>query len=123
MKAVDVESRQYIDFNKESKFDVGDHVRISNDKNIFAKDYIPNWSEDVFVIQKVKNTALWTCVINNVNYKEISGTFYQKELQKINQKEFHLEEVIKRKSDKLYVKWKGYNSFFNSWIERHNVTD
>ena len=115
MKRIDVKNNTYIDFKKEvneknPKFKVSDHVRISKYKNIFAKGYTPNWSEDVFVIKKVKNTVGWTYVINDLNGVEIIGTFYEKELQNINQQEFRIEKVIKRKGDKLYVKWKGYDS-------------
>ena len=90
MKPVDVKDNTCIDFNKEvndedPKFKVGDHIRISKCKNIFAKGYTPNWSEEVFVIKKVKNTVLWTCAINDLNCEEIIGTFYEKELQKTNQ--------------------------------------
>ena len=56
--------------------------------------------------------------INDLNGKEIIGTFYEKELQKTNQKEFRIEKVIKRKGDKLYVRWKGYDSSFNSKIDK-----
>ena len=75
------------------------------------------------MIKKVKNTVLWTYDISGLKGKEIVGTFYEKELQKPNQKEFRVEKVLKRKGDKLYVKWKGYNSSFNSWIEkkRHRI--
>ena len=66
-------------------FKVGDHVRIFKYKNIFAKEYTPNWSEETFVIKKVKSTVPWTYVINDLNGDEIIGTFYEKELQKINQ--------------------------------------
>ena len=122
MKPIDVKDNTYFDFKKEvndkgPKFKVGDHVRISKYKNIFAKGYTPNWSEEVFVIKKVKNTVPWTYVINDLNGEEIIGTFYEKELQKTNQQEFRIEKVIKRKGDKLYVKWKGYDSSFNSWID------
>ena len=82
---------------------VGDHVRISKYKNIFAKGYTPNWSE-VFVINKIKNTVPWTYVINDLNSEEITGSFYEKELQKSNQKEFRTEKEIRRKGDTLYVK-------------------
>ena len=63
MKPVDIKDNTYIDFEKEvidkdPKFKVGDHVRISKNKNIFTKGYMPNWSEEVFVIKKVKNTVL-----------------------------------------------------------------
>ena len=70
------------------------------------------------MIKKVKNTVPWTYVINDLNNEEIIGSFYEKELQKTNQKEFRIEKVIKRKGDKLYVKWKGYDSSFNSWIDK-----
>ena len=80
----------YIDLKKEvndkgPKFKVGDHVRVSKYKNIFAKGYTPNWSEEAFVSSKIKNTVPWTYVINNLNGEEIAGTFYEKELQKTNQ--------------------------------------
>ena len=70
------------------------------------------------MIKKVKNTVPWTYVISDLKGEEIVGTFYEKELQKTNQKEFRVEKVIKRKGDKLYVKWKGYDSSFNIWIDK-----
>ena len=103
------------------KFKVSDHVRISKYKNIFAKGYIPNWSEEVFMIKKVKNTVPWTYIINDLNGEEIIGTFYKKELQRTSQNEFTIEKVIKKKGDKLYVKWKGYNNLFNSWINKKDI--
>ena len=109
----------YIDFeeeinNKDPKFKVSDHVRISKYKNIFAKEYMPNWSEEIFVIKKIKNTVPWTYIISDLNGEEIIGTFYENELQGANQQEFRIEKTIKRKENKLYVKWKGYNNSFNS---------
>ena len=126
MKPVDVKDNKYIDFEKEvndkdPKRKVCDHVRISKYKNIFARGYTLNWSEEVFIIKKVKNTVPWTYVINDLNGEEIIGTFYEKELQKTNQKEFRIEKVIKRKGDKLYVKWKGYDNSFNSWIDKKDL--
>ena len=92
MKPVDVKDDTYINIGKEvndkyRKFKVGDYVRISKYKNIFAKGYTPNWSEETFVIKKNKNTFPWTYVINDLNGEEIIETFYEKELQKTNQKE------------------------------------
>ena len=109
MKPVDVKDNAYIDFKKEvndkdPKFKVGDHVTISKYKNIFAKGYMPNWSEEVFVAKKIKNTALWTYVVNDLNGEEIIGTFYKKELRKNNQQEVRIEKVISRKGGKLHVK-------------------
>ena len=96
MKPVDVKDKTYIDSmdlhsNKDPKLKVGDHVRISTYKYLFAKGYTPNWSEEAFIIRIVKNTLPWTYVINDLNGDEIIGRFYEKELQKTNQKEFRIE--------------------------------
>ena len=99
MKPIDVKDNTYINTDKETndkdpKFKVGALVRISKYKNIFTKGYTPNWSEEVFVIKKVKNTVPWTYVIKDLNDEEIIGTFYGKELQKTSQEEFRTEKVI-----------------------------
>ena len=67
---------------------IGDIIKISKYKNIFAKGYVRNWSEEVFVVKKVRNIYPWTYVINDLNQEEIVRTFYENELQKTNQKEF-----------------------------------
>ena len=126
MKSIDLKDNAYIDFGKkvndnDPNFNVGDHVRISKYKNIFAKGYTPNWSEEIFVIKKIKNTVPWTYIINDFNGEEIIGTFYENELQKTNEEEFRIEKVIKKKGDKLYVKWKGYDSSFNSWNDKKDL--
>ena len=128
VKLVDVKDNTYIDSmellhsnNKDPKFKVGDYVRISKYKKHFAKGYIPNWSEEVFVIKKVKNTVPWTYIINDLNGEEVIGTFYEKEMQKTNQQEFRIEKLIKRRVDKLYVKWKDFDSSFNSWIDKKDL--
>ena len=87
---------------KTTKFKVGDNVMISKYKNIFAKGYASNWSEESFAIKKVKNAVPWTYIINDLNGDEVIGTFYEKELPKTNQKQFRIEKVIKRKGDKLF---------------------
>ena len=63
----------------------------------------------------------WTYVINDLKGEDNAGTFYEKELQKINQKEFRVKKVLKREGDKLYVKWNCYNSYFNSWIDKKDI--
>ena len=128
-KAIDVTGDSYAEYNenpnkKDPKFKVDGNVRISKYKNIFAKGYIyytPNWSEEVFFINKIKNTVPWTYVISDLNGEEITGSFYEKELQNTSQKEFRTEKVLKRKCDKLYVKWKGYDNHFNSWIDKKDL--
>ena len=97
MKPIDVKDNTYINtdkeiINKDPKFKVGDHVRISKYKNIFAKGYTPNWCEEVFVIKKVKNTVPWTYVINDLNGEEITGTFYQKNCKKQTKKNLELKK-------------------------------
>ena len=84
MKPVDVKDNKYIEFLKEGyekdrKFKVGDHVKISKYKNIFAKGYTPNLSEEVFLIKEVKNTVPWTYNISDLNGEKVIGTFYEKE--------------------------------------------
>ena len=95
MKPIDVKDNTYINTskeinNKDPKFKVGDYVRISKYKNIFAKGYMPNWSEEVFVIKKVKNTVPWTYFINDLNGEQIIGTFYEK---------FYYKKRIKKNSE------------------------
>ena len=137
LKPGDVKSNIYIDSSeeikilkilklrssdpKDPKLKIVDIVRISKYENILSKDYSPSCSEEAFVIKTVKNTVPWTYVINDLNGEELAGTFCKKELQKANQKEFRIEKVIKRKGDKLYVKWKGYNHSLNSWIDKKDI--
>ena len=73
------------------------------------------------MIKKVKNIVTWTDFINDRNKEKIVGTFYKNKLQKSKQKEFRIEKAIKRKGDKLYVTWKGYNSLFNSWVDEKDI--
>ena len=105
MKPIGVTGDSYTEYNedfnkKDPKFKFGGHVRISKYKNIFAKGYTPDWPEEIFVNSKIKNTVPWTFVINDLNGEEITGNFYGKELQKTSQKEFRIENVIRRKGDK-----------------------
>ena len=86
-KPIDVTDDYYAEYNenlnkKDPIFKVGDNVRISKYKNIFAKGYTPNWSEEVFAISKIKNTVNWTYVVSDLNGEEITGSFYETELQK-----------------------------------------
>ena len=126
IKSVDIKDKTYIDFKKEindkdPKLKVGDWVRISKCKNVFTKGYTPNCPEEVFVISKIKSTVPWTYVINDLNGEDIIETFFEKQLKKTNQKEFRIGKVTKRKGDKLSVKWKGYDSLSNSWINKKDL--
>ena len=126
MKPTDVKNDSFAKYSEESnekdlKFKIGDRVRISKYKNIYVKVYTPNWSEETFVVKKIKNIVPWTYVISDLNGEEIVGSFYEKELQKTNQKEFRIEKVTKKKGNKLHVKWKGYDNSFNSWIDKTDL--
>ena len=125
MKPIDVTPDSYAEYNEDSnkkdhKFKVGDHVRISKYKIIFPKGYIQNWSEKLFVFSKIKNTSSVdiSSVISDLNGEPSTGSFYGKKIQKANQEQFWIQKVLKRKGDKLYFKWKAYDSPFNSWINK-----
>ena len=126
MKPVDVKDNSYIEFSKEvndkdSKFKVGAHVRISKCKNIFAKGYTPNWSEQVFVIKKLKTQLHGHMLLVILMVKELLEHFMKKNWKKTNQQTFRMEKVIKRKGNKLYVKWKGFDNSFNTCIDKKGV--
>ena len=108
MKPKDVTDDSFVEYVEESNkkdhtFKIGDHVRISKYKNIFAKGYTPNSSEEVFVVNKLQNTVSWTYLINDLNGEKIVGRFYEKDFYK-----------------KFYVKWKGYDDSFNSWVDKND---
>ena len=125
MKLIDVTLDSYGEYNEDSnetklKFKVSDRVRISKYKNTFAKGYTPNQSEEeFFIITKIKDTVPWTYIISEpillLTNQQLEN-LHERELQKPSQEKFRIEKVLKRKGDKLYVKWKGYDNFFNSWI-------
>ena len=73
------------------------------------------------MVKDIKNTVPWNYVINDLSGEEIIGTFYEKELQKTNQEEFRIEKVIKKKGNKLYVKWKRYDNSFNNWTDKKDL--
>ena len=102
MKPINMKDNTYINFekevnNKDPKFKVIVYVRISKYKNIFAKGHMPNLSEEVFIFSKIKNTVPWTYVTNDLNGEEITGTFYEKELQKLISKNLGQKKYLKEK--------------------------
>ena len=103
-----------------AKFKVGDKVRISRIKAIFEKGYLPNWSEELYVVDKVQKTTPVTYVVKDLLGETIKGSFYTEELQKTSQEEFRVEKVIRKKKidgvEHALVKWSGYSDKFNQWI-------
>ena len=97
MRSVGVKSSTYINFNAEKndkspKSEVSGHAIISKFENIFAKDYSPNWYEEVSVIKKVKNTVPWTCVISDLNDEKDFGTFYGTKCKRHNKQSLELKK-------------------------------
>jgi len=106
------------------KFKVGDKVRISKYKRkVFDKGYTPNWTEEVFTIDKIQYTNPITYRLEDLNAEEIKGSFYDPELLKAKQHIFRIEKIIRRnyKKKQALVKWKGYSDDFNSWIPMKDV--
>ena len=99
MKSIDITSDSYADYNEDSnkkdpKLKVGNHVKISKYKNIFAKWYTPNWSEEAFVVSKTKNTVPWTDVTSDLNGEPTIGSLYEKELQKTSHEKIKKEKGL-----------------------------
>ena len=112
IKPVDVKDNAYIDFNKEvnnedSKFKVGDYVRISKYKNIFAKGYTPNWSEEAFVIKDVKNTVPWTYVISDHNSKNTLEHFLKQNYKKQSNEHLGQKKLLKENETSRMSNGKG----------------
>jgi len=97
--------------------EIGDIVRLSKYKRkTFDKGYTTNWTEEVFIIDKIQETNPITYKIRDLNGELIKGTIYKEELQRTDQKVYRIEKVIRKTRDKALVKWKGYPDKFNSWV-------
>ena len=108
------------------KFSIGDKVRISKYKRqVFDKGYTPNWTEELFIVDKINPTKPITYSIVDLMGEEIKGTFYKQELQKAKQQTFRIEKVIKRDNKKkmALVKWIGYPDKFNSWVSLKDLVN
>lgn len=107
---------------KYRKFRVGDFVRISKYKGVFAKGYTPNWSAEIFKIDKVQNTNPATYLLKDTKQRPILGAFYAQEIQKTMHPNIYLiEKILKRKGNKLFVQWLGLSAEENSWIKKTNL--
>ena len=103
-----------------AKFKVGDKVRISRTKALFEKGYLPNWSEELYVVDKVQKTIPVTYKIKDLLGEEVKGSFYAEELQKSTQEVYRIEKVIRKKKidgvEHALVKWSGYSDKHNQWL-------
>lgn len=106
---------------KTPKFKLGDHVRISKKKAEFEKGYTPSWSTEIFKVVRVKRTVPPTYILEDSEKKPIAGGFYEEELQLTKYPNvFLIERVLRRDGDRAYVKWLGFDSRHNSWVNTAN---
>ena len=107
---------------KPGKFRIGDRVRLSLEKNIFEKGYETNWTQEIFEIYDIKYSNVPYYYLKDLNNEKLDGTFYEQELQKTKQDDLYtIEKILKTNKDKIFVKWRGYDNSFNSWINKNTV--
>ena len=106
---------------KQAKLKIGDHVRVSKIKRHFEKSYVPNWTEEVFVIHQVNATHPVTYKLIDLLEEPIKGSWYESQLQKTEQNTFRIEKVLRRKKGQVFVKWMGYPAKFNMWLPLNDL--
>lgn len=112
----------HIKISYKGKYKVGDFVRISKHKHIFQKGYEPNWSTEIFIIDKVQLTNPVTYKLKDLHNNSIEGGFYEFELQKTTHSNVYLvEKILRKKGSQVYVKWLGFNNTHNSWVDKSNI--
>ena len=112
----------HVKLRSKSKFKVGNTVRISKHKTVFAKGYTPNWSTELFKIAKVNPGTPVTYLLKDTSDAPILGRFYQEELQKTKYEDVYLvEKILKARGDKVFVRWLGFDNTHDSWIKKSNV--
>ena len=114
--------KKRVGINKKPKFKVGDRVRISKHKQIFTKGYLPNWTNEVFTVHKINPTVPRTYILKDDRGNILEGGFYEQEISKTKYGDiFLVEKILKRKGDRLIVKWLGYDKSHNSWVYKKDV--
>ena len=104
---------------------VGDRVRLNKKYRIFKKGYLPGWTEEVFVVGRTMPGVVPTYKVNEWDGTPVKGTFYAEDLQKVTVKDddlFRVEKIVKRKGNKVLVRWKGWPNKYDSWIEKRALT-
>lgn len=105
-----------------SKFNQGDFVRISKYRDLFSRGYTPNWSNEIFQIKEIKLTNPTTYLLKDDKDEDILGSFYKEELQKVKHANVYLvEKVLRKKGNKVFVKWLGMDNSSNSWINKNEL--
>lgn len=111
------------DFNIcEAKYKIGDKVRISKYKSVFKKGYTPNWTTEIFTVCKIINSNPTTYHLKDYLNNELKGCFYEYEINSVKHDDvFLVEKIIKQRANKVFVKWLGFDSTHNSWIDVKDV--
>lgn len=105
-----------------SKFKVNDKVRISKYREQFSKGYTPNWSNEIFTIKRIKYSNPTTYLLQDSKGEEIKGGFYEEELQKTRHPNVYLvEKIVRKNGNKFLVKWLGFHSRYNSWVNKEDL--
>jgi hypothetical protein len=105
---------------------LGDHVRLSKVKHVFAKGYLPSWTEEVFTVSRILNTSPVQVRVKDYNSDEIDGSFYLHEIQLVDKPEtYRVEKILQQKTvsgiKQYLVKWLGYSDHFNSWVTQDQI--
>jgi len=117
-----VEIKQREINNVKIKFKVGDNVRVSTQKGVFTKGYLPNWSTEIFEIIKINKTLPVTYQLQDYTGKPIAGCFYSEEIHKTNHRnEYLIEKIIRKKGNQVFVKWLGFDATHNSWLKASDL--
>lgn len=104
---------------KKPKYSIGDKVRVSKLKHVFEKGYTPNFTTEIFTVAAVKPTNPVTYRLKDYLDQPIQGGFYEEEITSVKYPQVYLvEKVLKRRGNQVYVKWLGFDSSHNSWIEK-----
>lgn len=105
-----------------SKFKLGDLVRISKYKHVFDKGYTPNWTTEIFEINRIQKTDPITYLLTDLEGNDIKGTVYKEELQLVSQPNLYLvEKILRKRGNEFFVKWLGFDNTHNSWIDKDAV--
>lgn len=111
-----------ITYSQLPKFKINEHVRISKYRGVFDKGYTPNWSNEIFTISKINYSKPITYLLKDAQEQSIEGCFYTEELQKVKHPDVYLvEKVLRKKGNKAYVKWLGFDTSHNSWINKNSI--
>lgn len=104
------------------RFYIGDNVRISKQRSLFSKKYLPNWTNETFIVHRIQPTFPETYILKDKSGKILNGSFYGHELMKTKTGDVYLiEKILKQKDNKLLVRWFGFSESDNSWINKSDV--